>query len=126
MIGTIKTMAQNKFQPNKSEEMDYVEEPWTLIGSYFKNKHLQQLVRHQLESYNEFITTQLPKTIDMFNPIHIVSEQDYMEKYDKETLGFVHDYTDGVNAYINQLDPMNYPVEYKLLDYSPEKWTPKK
>ena len=86
MIGTIKTMAENKFQPNKSEEMDYVEEPWTLIGSYFKNKHLQQLVRHQLESYNEFITTQLPKTIDMFNPIHIVSEQDYMEKYDKYRL----------------------------------------
>ena len=86
MIGTIKTMAQNKFQPNKSEEMDYVEEPWTLIGSYFKNKHLQQLVRHQLESYNEFITTQLPKTIDMFNPIHKVSEQDYMEKYDKYRL----------------------------------------
>ena len=50
----------------------------------------------------------------------------YMEKYDRETLGFVHDYTDGVNAYINQLDPMNYPVEYKLLDYSPEIWTPKK
>ena len=24
-------------------------------------------------------------------------------KYDKETLGFVHDYTEGVNAYINQL-----------------------
>ncbi len=86
MIGTIKTMAQNKFQPKKSEEMDYVEEPWTLIGSYFKNKHLQQLVRHQLESYNEFITTQLPKTIDMFNPIHIVSEQDYMEQYDKYRL----------------------------------------
>ena len=50
----------------------------------------------------------------------------YMKKYDKETLGFVHDYTEGVNAYINQLDPINYPVEYKLLDYSPEKWTSKK
>ena len=50
----------------------------------------------------------------------------YMGKYDRETLSLVNDYTDGVNAYINQLDPKNYPVEYKLLDYSPEKWTPKK
>lgn len=48
----------------------------------------------------------------------------YMEQYDKETLQFVKDYADGVNAYINQLDPKDYPVEYKLLDYQPETWTP--
>jgi penicillin amidase len=35
-------------------------------------------------------------------------------------------YTDGINAYINSLDPEQYPIEYKLLDYSPEKWTIKK
>lgn len=50
----------------------------------------------------------------------------YMEKYDTETLGFVQDYADGVNAYINQLDPKDYPVEYKLLNYKPELWSPKK
>ncbi|MBC2845733.1 penicillin acylase family protein [Winogradskyella flava] len=50
----------------------------------------------------------------------------YMEKHDPETLAFVQDYADGVNAYIDQLDPKDYPVEYKLLDYQPEKWTPKK
>ncbi|WP_282044040.1 penicillin acylase family protein [Winogradskyella flava] len=50
----------------------------------------------------------------------------YMEKHDPETLAFVQDYADGVNAYIDQLDPKDYPVEYKLLDYHPEKWTPKK
>ena len=32
-------------------------------------------------------------------------------------------YTKGVNAYINQLAPPDYPFEYKLLDYAPEKWT---
>ncbi|WP_422859928.1 penicillin acylase family protein [Flagellimonas sp. S174] len=48
----------------------------------------------------------------------------YMEQYDPETLRFVQDYADGVNAYINQLDPKNYPVEYKLLDYKPEAWSP--
>ncbi|EDP70268.1 penicillin acylase II [Flavobacteriales bacterium ALC-1] len=50
----------------------------------------------------------------------------YMEKYDTETLALIQDYADGVNAYIDQLDPKDYPVEYKLLDYQPEAWSPKK
>jgi penicillin G amidase len=35
-------------------------------------------------------------------------------------------YTDGVNAYIDQLDPKQYPLEFKILDYQPEAWTPLK
>lgn len=35
-------------------------------------------------------------------------------------------YTEGVNTYINALKPANYPVEYKILDYAPEPWTPLK
>ncbi|WP_422105224.1 penicillin acylase family protein [Winogradskyella sp.] len=50
----------------------------------------------------------------------------YMEQHDNETLSYVQDYADGVNAYINQLNPKDYPVEYKLLDYEPEAWSPKK
>ena len=68
------------------ENMDFIEEPWTIIESYFKNKHLEQLVRHQLESYNEFVNVQLIKTIEMFNPVHVVSEQDYMEEFQKYRL----------------------------------------
>ena len=34
-------------------------------------------------------------------------------------------YTAGVNAYIGQLSPEKYPIEYKLLGYSPEQWTPR-
>lgn len=44
-------------------------------------------------------------------------------KKDAESLSFLKAYTDGVNAYINALNPENYPVEYKLLDYNPEPWT---
>ena len=51
---------------------------------------------------------------------------DYMQKNHPETLALVQDYADGVNAYISQLAPKDYPVEYKLLDYKPEEWTPKK
>ncbi len=32
-------------------------------------------------------------------------------------------YTEGVNAYINQLAESDYPIEFKLLDYKPEAWT---
>ncbi|WP_179337976.1 penicillin acylase family protein [Winogradskyella ludwigii] len=45
---------------------------------------------------------------------------------DKETTAIAQAYADGVNSYINQLDPKDYPVEYKLLDYKPEAWTIKK
>jgi penicillin amidase len=33
-------------------------------------------------------------------------------------------YTAGINAYIHSLKPGDYPVEYKLLNYVPEEWTP--
>ena len=45
---------------------------------------------------------------------------------DTEMIEFLNDYTNGVNAYIKSLNPKNYPLEYKILDYSPELWTPKK
>ena len=32
-------------------------------------------------------------------------------------------YTNGVNAYIASLSPSDYPIEFKLLNYKPEKWT---
>ncbi len=33
-------------------------------------------------------------------------------------------YTDGINAYIHQLSPREYPLEFKLLGYAPEDWKP--
>jgi penicillin amidase len=33
-------------------------------------------------------------------------------------------YSDGVNAYINGLSYAEYPMEYKLLGYAPEAWSP--
>lgn len=35
-------------------------------------------------------------------------------------------YSEGVNAWIKQLDEKNLPIEYKILDYRPEAWTPLK
>ncbi len=45
---------------------------------------------------------------------------------DPVMLSSLEAYTDGINAYINSLEPNQYPIEYKLLDYAPEQWTIKK
>ena len=67
---------------NMNKEFDimndqFIETPWSIIETYFKDKHLERLVRHQLESYNNFVGHQLVKTIEMFNPVRIASELDY-------------------------------------------------
>jgi len=64
----------------------FIETPWKIIGSYFKNQHLECLVRHQIESYNNFIGYQILKTIEMFNPINIKSEDDYNSELNKYSL----------------------------------------
>jgi DNA-directed RNA polymerase II subunit RPB2 len=62
--------------PFDLEKDPYIEAPWAVIGSYYGEQYLEKLVRHQLESYNNFVGFQLPRTIDMFNPLHICSEDD--------------------------------------------------
>jgi len=64
----------------------YIEVPWNIIETYFKGQHLERLIRHQLESYNNFVSCQIQKTIEMFNPVKIVSEQDYDTKSGKYSL----------------------------------------
>ena len=58
---------------------DYIQEPFDVLGSYFDGKPLERLTRHQLESYNQFVNYQMQRTIDMFNPITIHSDNDYNE-----------------------------------------------
>ncbi len=47
-------------------------------------------------------------------------------KKDEESMASLNAYTEGINAYIKQLQPKDYPIEYKLLGYKPENWTPLK
>ena len=66
---------------NDFKEINDTSIPWSIIESYFNNHHLKQLVKHQLESYNYFISTQIENTIEMFNPIRICSEHDYIKSH---------------------------------------------
>ena len=69
-----------QIQSNKENDIfaeQYIETPWDIIESYFSGHHLERLVRHQIESYNNFIEYQTIKTIGMFNDVNIKSEQDF-------------------------------------------------
>ena len=59
----------------------YEEEPHTLIKSYFEGQYLERLVRHQIESYDHFVHVQIPRTIEMFNPVIIRHENDYVAEH---------------------------------------------
>lgn len=65
-------------EPFDIANSSYIETPWDIINSYYKNDHLGCLVRHQIESYNNFINHQTYKTIEMFNPVVIHSEDDFV------------------------------------------------
>jgi DNA-directed RNA polymerase II subunit RPB2 len=75
---------QDKVDTTEKEILEhlgqYQEEPYQIIESYFEGKHLDRLVRHQIESYNNFVNYQIQRTIDMFNPVKIHSENDYIEE----------------------------------------------
>ena len=64
----------------------YLEEPFAIIESYFAGQHLDRLVRHQIESYDNFINHQVQKTIEMFNPVRVVSEHDLIEETGEHAL----------------------------------------
>lgn len=40
-----------------------------------------------------------------------------------EMVRYMNAFTEGVNAYVDQLDEADYPLEFKLLGYKPEPWS---
>ena len=101
----------------------HVENMWKLIETYFSGKHLKQLVRHQIESYNNFVQFQIIKTIDMFNNLLIHSEQDYCEINKKYRLDIQIKF-DNFNLYRPQIHENNgatklmFPHEARLRNFT--------
>jgi DNA-directed RNA polymerase II subunit RPB2 len=102
---------------------DYVEQPWAVINSYFRGKHLRQLVKHQVESYNDFVNYQIKKTISMFNPVQIRSDQDYVKEVDKYRLEMFVTFEE-FNIYRPQIHENNgatklmFPQEARLRNFT--------
>uniref|UniRef100_A0A6C0I2V0 DNA-directed RNA polymerase n=1 Tax=viral metagenome TaxID=1070528 RepID=A0A6C0I2V0_9ZZZZ len=87
-VGELRSLrgSDAKYDDYNDTQPDYSEAPWKIISSYFENHHLKRLVRHQIESYNDFVNVQIERTIGMFNPVMIASEQDYDKKNRKYKL----------------------------------------
>ncbi len=81
----LQTIIENEIHKNKEQPDNkvlehlgqYIEEPYSIIETYFGSQYLERLVRHQIESYNHFINYQIQRTIQMFNSVKIRSENDF-------------------------------------------------
>jgi DNA-directed RNA polymerase II subunit RPB2 len=130
---------ENKFENNKmntkenntakeNDDFDinkdqYIETPFELIGSYFRGQHLERLVRHQLESYNNFVGYQIIKTVEMFNPVHIASDLDFDPIKKKHSLEIFVTF-DNFSIYRPQIHENNgaiklmFPQEARLRNFT--------
>jgi penicillin amidase len=54
------------------------------------------------------------------------AELEFIKSTDPDQYNILEAYSAGVNAYIDTLSPKSWPVEYKLLGTSPDRWTPLK
>ena len=118
-----KSNQDNNKKSKTSIKKSHIEDPFVLIDSYFKGQHLQRLVRHQIESYNNFIGYQIDKTIEMFNPIKIVSELDYNVEEKKHSLEIYINFTN-FQVYRPQIHENNgaiklmFPQEARLRNFT--------
>ncbi|MEO0777364.1 MAG: penicillin acylase family protein [Bacteroidota bacterium] len=55
----------------------------------------------------------------------VFAAENTLKRWKKDATAYqeLQAYLAGINAYINQLDPADYPLEFKLLDYAPEPMT---
>ena len=94
-----------------------------IIETYFNNQHLSRLVRHQKESYNQFVTEQIKETIQMFNPVTIHSEHDKCEKTGLYSLELIVTF-DNLQIYRPQIHENNgatkimFPQEARLRNFT--------
>jgi len=128
MMSTNQTIIETMSSDNLNNVFDienepYIETPWNIIESYFKGQQLERFVRHQLESYNNFIGYQITKTIEMFNPLHIASEQDYDPQSKKYALEIFITF-ENFNIYRPQIHENNgaiklmFPQEARLRNFT--------
>ena len=127
LLNPILKMNSNFNDENKEvfdiNDDQYIETPWSIIEAYFRGQHLERLVRHQLESYNNFVGHQIIKTIEMFNPVHIASDQDFNQTFKKYGLEIFVTF-ENFNIYRPQIHENNgaiklmFPQEARLRNFT--------
>lgn len=112
-----------KYDYDDDNHLEYEEAPWKILGSYFEGQHLKRLVRHQIESYNDFVNNQLERTIQMFNPVTIASDQDFDKRTKKYKLDIEVTFSD-FHLYRAQIHENNgatklmFPQEARLRNFT--------
>tara|TARA_R110002072_G_scaffold345_3_gene2334 strand:+ start:2615 stop:6163 length:3549 start_codon:yes stop_codon:yes gene_type:complete len=102
---------------------NYDNATWKIIESYFEGQHLKQLVKHQLESFNHFTSNEIKNTINMFNPVHICSEQDFNYSVNKYRMEIYINF-ENFNIYRPQIHENNgatklmFPQEARLRNFT--------
>ena len=102
-----------KVEEKIKENVYDVEQAYQLLDSYFRGQHLDRLVRHQIESYNYFITHQIQRTIHMFNPVTIRSENDYVAEHGQYYLE-IHIHFENFKMYPPQIHENNGATKVML------------
>ena len=96
---------------------------WKILKSYFNDEYLERLVRHQVESYNYFIESQIQDTINMFNPVVIHTENDYHPEFDLYDLEIIINFLN-FHIYRPQIhentgaSKLMYPQEARLRNFT--------
>jgi DNA-directed RNA polymerase II subunit RPB2 len=102
--------------------MNYFEDTWHVLDSYFK-QHPYFLTKHHLDSYNNFVSHRLKSTIKALNPIYVKKKQDN-GKLTHEIEVFVGGETSD-EIYINKptivendVQRLMFPNEARLKDFT--------
>ena len=92
------------------EKINFEKDTWKIINAYFNdNKYF--LTNHQIESFNDFISSKIPLTIKQFNPLRIYKEKDKSGFYKYE----IHLYFGGYKGNeINISKPVIYSKDNKI------------
>lgn len=109
------------------EDLHYVQGYLTARDRLWQMDFFSRIVLGRL---SEVIGNQSVLNYDRLNRrigLKRMTENTYNQVQENPELKSILDaYSAGVNAYIEKITYRNYPIEFKLLDYAPEKWSPLK
>lgn len=103
-------------------DYDFLESgTWDVVDSHFKQLNSHQIVRHQLESFNDFMGNKIPGIIEQYNPISVLNDYNVESgkyKYElKINFSNVHYSKPTIHENNGSTQPM-YPSEARLRNFN--------
>ena len=106
----------------EKNDYDFLENgTWEIVDSYFKQLNSHQIVRHQVESFNDFMGNKIPIIVQQYNPINIFNDYNVESgkyKYEvKVSFSNVHYSKPLIHENNGSTQPM-YPSEARLRNFT--------